>query len=267
MLAIAERSWRGGGYEYFDKNGTILPAETTPEFEEFADFENRMLQHKEHYFQGYPFAYVKQTNVKWRLTDAFSNEGDPAKVFPPEKELQTSYAYNGKTYATQELTGAGIYLRHVWGTLVPGAYKNPEKNHTGYAWTWVYSPKEQEVGAWIEFQNYSRSEMDLPPLPGKWDYKGSRIWLNDQEILPPVWTATHRVKTNEIPLGNENCVVRPPIPVRLQKGWNKVFIKLPVGAFSLPETRLLKWMYTFVLVTPDGKKAVDGLIYSPDKKL
>lgn len=267
MLAIAERAWRGGGYEYFDKKGTILPAETTPQFKEFADFENRMLWHKEHYFERYPFAYVKQTNVKWRLTDAFPNEGDLTKVFPPERELQTSYTYNGKTYSTRDLTGAGIYLRHVWGTLVPGAYKNPEQNHTGYAWTWVYSPKEQEAGAWIEFQNYSRSEMDLPPLPGKWDYKGSRIWLNDQEILPPVWTAVHRVKTNEIPLGNENCVVRPPITVRLQKGWNKVFIKLPVGAFSLPETRLLKWMYTFVLVTPDGKKAVDGLIYSPDKKL
>lgn len=267
MLAIAERAWRGGGYQYFDKKGTILPAETTPQFKEFADFENRMLWHKEHYFERYPFAYVKQTNVKWRLTDAFPNEGDLTKVFPPERELQTSYTYNGKTYSTRDLTGAGIYLRHVWGTLVPGAYKNPEQNHTGYAWTWVYSPKEQEAGAWIEFQNYSRSEMDLPPLPGKWDYKGSRIWLNDQEILPPVWTAVHRVKTNEIPLGNENCVVRPPITVRLQKGWNKVFIKLPVGAFSLPETRLLKWMYTFVLVTPDGKKAVDGLIYSPDKKL
>lgn len=267
MLAIAERAWRGGGYQYFDKKGTILPAETTPQFKEFADFENRMLWHKEHYFERYPFAYVKQTNVKWRLTDAFPNEGDLTKVFPPERELQTSYTYNGKTYSTRDLTGASIYLRHVWGTLVPGAYKNPEQNHTGYAWTWVYSPKEQEAGAWIEFQNYSRSEMDLPPLPGKWDYKGSRIWLNDQEILPPVWTAVHRVKTNEIPLGNENCVVRPPITVRLQKGWNKVFIKLPVGAFSLPETRLLKWMYTFVLVTPDGKKAVDGLIYSPDKKL
>lgn len=267
MLALAERSWRGGGYEYFDKNGTILPAETTPEFKEFADFENRMLWHKEHAFEGYPFAYVKQTNVKWRLTEAFPNEGDLTKVFPPEKELQTSYTYNGKTYSTRDLTGAGIYLRHVWGTLVPAAYKNPEQNHTGYAWTWVYSPKEQEVGAWIEFQNYSRSETDLPPLPGKWDYKGSRIWLNDQEILPPAWTATHRVKTNEIPLGNENCVVRPPVAVHLQKGWNKVFIKLPVGAFSLPETRLLKWMYTFVLVTPDGKKAVDGLRYSPDKKL
>lgn len=35
-------------------------------------------------------------------------------------------------------------------------------------------------------------------------------------------------KSNEVLLGNENCVVRPPMPVHLQKGWNKVFMKLPV---------------------------------------
>ncbi len=28
-------------------------------------------------------------------------------------------------------------------------------------------PKEPEVGLWAEFQNYSRSEMDLAPLQGK----------------------------------------------------------------------------------------------------
>lgn len=86
------------------------------------------------------------------------------------------------------------------------------------------------------------------------------------EILPPVWTATHRTKSNEVLLGNENCVVRPPMPVHLQKGWNKVFMKLPVGKFTAPEIRLPKWMFTFVFVTPDGEKAVDGLVYSPDKK-
>lgn len=266
MLAIAERAWRGGGSEYFDKNGTILPPENSPEFKAFADFEARMLWHKTHNFQNYPFAYVKQTNVKWRISDAFPNEGKLTLVFPPEEKLDTQYLYKGKTYTTQDVIGAGIYLRHVWGTLVPGAYKKPEENHTAYAWTWVYSPKEQEVGAWIEFQNYSRSEMDLSPLPGKWDYKESRVWLNDQEILPPVWTATHRDKSNEVPLGNVNCVVRPPIPVHLQKGWNKVLLKLPVGKFSQPEIRLLKWMFTFVLVTPDGNQAVEGLIYSPDKE-
>lgn len=39
MLAIAERAWRGGGTEYFDGNGTMLPAEDTETFHEFVDFE------------------------------------------------------------------------------------------------------------------------------------------------------------------------------------------------------------------------------------
>lgn len=266
MLAIAERAWRGGGTEYFDGLGTILPPEDTEAFKEFADFEKRMLWHKEHTFKGYPFAYVKQTNVKWNITDAFPNGGDMDKVFPPEQELKDTYHYNGNTYGVRQAIGAGIYLRHVWGTFVPGFYADPKEDHTAYAYTWVYSPKDQEVGLWAEFQNYSRSEMDLAPLQGKWDYKGSRIWINDREIMPPVWTATHQVKSNEIPLGNENCVARSPLTVHLNKGWNKVFLKLPVGKFRMDQTRLVKWMFTAVFVTPDGERAAEGLIYSPDKQ-
>lgn len=266
MLAIAERAWRGGGTEYFDGLGTILPPEDTEAFKEFADFEKRMLWHKEHTFKGYPFAYVKQTNVKWNITDAFPNGGDMDKVFPPEQELKDVYHYNGNTYGVRQAIGAGIYLRHVWGDMVPAFYADPKENHTAYAYTWVYSPKDQEVGLWAEFQNYSRSEMDLAPLPDKWDYKGSRIWINDREILPPVWTATHKVKSYEVPLGNENCVGRVPLAVHLNKGWNKVFLKLPIGKFKMAETRLVKWMFTAVFVTPDGERAVEGLIYSPDKQ-
>lgn len=266
MLAIAERAWRGGGTEYFDGLGTILPPEGTEAFKEFADFEKRMLWHKEHTFKGYPFAYVKQTNVKWNITDAFPNGGDMDKVFPPEQELKDIYHYNGNTYGVRQAIGAGIYLRHVWGDMVPAFYADPKENHTAYAYTWVYSPKDQEVGLWAEFQNYSRSEMDLAPLPDKWDYKGSRIWINDREILPPVWTATHKVKSYEVPLGNENCVGRVPLAVHLNKGWNKVFLKLPIGKFKMAETRLVKWMFTAVFVTPDGERAVEGLIYSPDKQ-
>lgn len=266
MLAIAERAWRGGGTEYFDGLGTILPPEDTEAFKEFADFEKRMLWHKEHTFKGYPFAYVKQTNVKWNITDAFPNGGDMDKVFPPEQELKDIYHYNGNTYGVRQAIGAGIYLRHVWGDMVPAFYADPKENHTAYAYTWVYSPKDQEVGLWAEFQNYSRSEMDLAPLPDKWDYKGSRIWINDREILPPVWTATHKVKSYEVPLGNENCVGRVPLAVHLNKCWNKVFLKLPIGKFKMAETRLVKWMFTAVFVTPDGERAVEGLIYSPDKQ-
>ena len=266
MLAIAERAWRGGGTDYFDGLGTILTPEDSVSFKEFSDFEKRMFWHKEHTFKGYPFAYVKQTNVKWNITDAFPNGGDMDKVFPPEQELKDTYHYNGNTYGVRQAIGAGIYLRHVWGTFVPGFYADPKEDHTAYAYTWVYSPKDQEVGLWAEFQNYSRSEMDLAPLQGKWDYKGSRIWINDREIMPPVWTATHLVKSNEIPLGNENCVARSPLTVHLNKGWNKVFLKLPVGKFRMDQTRLVKWMFTAVFVTPDGERAAEGLIYSPDKQ-
>lgn len=64
------------------------------------------------------------------------------------------------------------------------------------------------------------------------------------------------------------CLIHStPIPVHLQKGWNKVLLKLPVGKFTTPEVRLVKWMFTAVFVTPDGEKAVEELIYSPEKKL
>lgn len=111
-----------------------------------------MLWHKEHTFKGYPFAYVKQTNVKWNITDAFPNGGDMDKVFPPEQELKDTYHYNGNTYGVRQAIGAGIYLRHVWGTFVPGFYADPKEDHTAYAYTWVYSPKDQEVGLWQNFR-------------------------------------------------------------------------------------------------------------------
>ena len=265
MLAIAERSWLGGGSEYFNGNGVILPADTSRVFKDFSDFERRMLWHKDHDLAGEPFPYVKQTNVRWAVTDAFPNEGDLSRSFPLENEIADSYTFEGKEYGVRRVTGAGIYLRHVWGPTVPALFKEPKENSTAYAYTWVYSPKPQDVGMLVEFQNYSRSEVDLPPLPGCWDFKGSRIWLNDRELLPPVWTNTHTQKTAEIDLGDENCTARPPMPVHLDKGWNKVFIKLPVGRFTTPEVRLVKWMFTAVFVTQDGSRAVDGLTYSPDK--
>ena len=266
MLAFAERTWRGGGSEYFDKNGVILPTdENDPVFIEFADFEQRLLWHKKYNFANEPFPYVKQTDVKWLFTDQFPNEGDLEMSFPPEEEISDSYTYKGQNYGVKPATGAGIYLRHVWGDIVPAFYDNPQENHTAYAYTWVWSPKTQKVGLWVSTQDYSRSEADLAAPQGKWDYRGSRIWINDEELPAPEWDNIHTEKTNEISLKNENFTAREPISVELNKGWNKVLIKLPVGKFSTPEVRLQKWMFTFVFVTADGKDAMSGLIYNPSK--
>lgn len=266
MLALADRSWRGGGDGYFYDQGTRLGDEISQRFKNFAEFEERMLVMKTHYFQDQPFPYVQQTQVKWRITDPFPNEGDLSRSFPPEKELKPEYTYNGKRYESRPAVGAGIYLRHVWGTLIPSFYENPEPNHTAYAYTWVYSPKMQDVGLLIGFQNYGRSEKDLPPPQGKWDYKESRIWINDAPVDPPKWENTHTIISNEIPLRNENPAGRPPVDVSLKEGWNKVLLKMPVGAFTTPEVRLVKWMFTAVFVTPDDREALTDLVYSPEMR-
>jgi hypothetical protein len=270
MLAFAERSWLGGGSEYYDNRGTMLPTDTNDTvFKEFVDFEERMIWHKEHTLPNEPMAYVKQTNVKWQITDAFPNDGNLSQVFPPEEELNHNftYIYKGETYNSAPAIGASIYLRHVWGTLVPGFYKEPKENHTAYAFTWVWSPKKQEVGLWASTQDYSRSEKDLAPAQGEWDYKESKIFLNDEAIAPPIWENTHTNLTNEISLKNENFVARPPLSVTLNEGWNKVLLKLPIGKFATREIRLQKWMFTFVFVTPDGKEALPGIVYNPTRSL
>lgn len=276
VIASAERAWIGGGRRYIDNcnnggtnggGGTTLP-NSGEEYEEFADWERRFLFHKEQTLKGEPIAYVKQSNVRWRITEPFPNEGDKDAVFAPETEgPKESYTVDGKTINTSIATGAGIYLRHTWGNNIIQTHYGATNysNCTSYACTYVYSPKKQTVGAQIEFQNYGRSEKDKAPDAGKWDRKGSRIWVNDNEILPPVWENTGVAINNEVDLKNENFTARKPVEITLDKGWNKVFIKLPYVAAD--GVRLNKWMFTFVLTDLNGDNAVEGLIYSPDKEL
>ena len=248
MLTLAERAWRGGGNCYFDGKGTLLWEDEPKQLAAFKEFEDRLLWQKNTWLKEVPFPYVRQTQSEWQITDAFPNGGDLNKVFPPEDKEDSVYQYEGKTYKTRKIIGNGIYLRHVWGTLVPGFYANPQENHTAYATRWIYSPKERKAKLALEFQNYSRSESDLAPRQGTWDYKCSRAWLNGQEIMPPVWKNTNTERSNEITLKNENYMSRPAIDITLKKGWNKLMLKLPVGKFSSKETRLVKWMFTAALV-------------------
>ncbi len=64
-------------------------------------------------------------------------------------------------------------------------------------------------------------------------------------------------------LGNQNFTAREPAQIKLKQGWNKVLLKLPYC--NQPDIRLNQWMFTFVLTDLEGKNALDGIIYSPDK--
>lgn len=263
-LATVERAWCGGGKQYIETGGTTLP-NAGDEYEEFCDWERRFLFHKAHSLKEEPIPYVKQTNIRWRITDAFPNEGNVNMSFPPETEgPQKVYTYNDKEYGTGMATGATVYLRHTWGHIIPTYFQNPKTNTTAYAWTYIYSPIHQTAGAVIEFQNYGRSERDPAPEKGQWDRKGSRIWINDTEISAPTWdnTGTAINGNYEITLKNENHTARTPEKIQLKKGWNKVFLKLPYNPNNL---RLAKWMFTFVLTDLEGKNEIENLVYSPDQ--
>lgn len=253
MLTLAERSWRGGGV--LEK---AIGVKMQPDFKEF---ENRLLRHKNLNFNNLHFPYIKQADIKWRIIEPFKNGGDLSKIFPPEQ--------GHFDFPTTEASGASVYLRHVWGEGVPAYLPNPKDSSTAYAYTYVFSPKAQTVGMWINFHNYGRSEKDASPPQGEWDYKKSRIWLNNQLITPPIWKNARFVpKDLETPYTDESCEMRQPTKVFLKKGWNLVLLKLPVGAWKMPEYRLVKWLFTAVFVEQKGVNAgaVEGLIYSPDKK-
>lgn len=176
VLASAERGWIGGGEAYIEQGGVTLP-NAGAEFEAFRDWERRFLFHKFTTLAAEPVPYVRQTNVVWRITDPFPNGGDPQLALPPETEgLKTTYILGGRTYATHRVTGAGLYLRHTWGQIVPALFAEAQPHSTAYAWTYVYSPRPQAAGALIEGYNYSRSERDLAPPSGSWDRMGTQIW-------------------------------------------------------------------------------------------
>lgn len=269
ILASAERAWIGGGEDYIENGGTMLP-DSGKEFEEFADFERRFLFHKAHALKDEPIAYVRQTNVHWRITDPFPNGGNNALLFPPERSeeevLPEYFEYDGKRYGTHSATGAGIYLRHLWHPTVPSFFKDPSDNLTAYAWTYVFSEKEQDAGAQIEFYTYSRSGDEVMPIAGQWDRRGSKIWLNGKEIPAPHWiqpgVTVHQNHATE-ELKNENLTARPVTPIHLGKGWNKVFMRLP--HVNKGGTGRDKWQFTFVITDTEGRNALDGLIYSPVK--
>ncbi len=257
-LASAERAWAGGGRQYIEAGGTMLP-NSGEEFDEFADWERRFLLHKGLSLKDEPIPYTRQTDMRWYVTEMFDNGGDASATFAPEQGL------DNPTWKVTPVTGAGIYLRHTWGGTVPGLFGNAPINKTVYAYTYIYSPAEQTVGANIEFQNYGRSENDKAPDNGHWDRKGSRIWLNDTEILPPVWSNAGKDISSEVDLLNENFPAREPLHVTLKEGWNKVFIKLPYVAAS--NVRLNKWMWTFALVDLTTGEAVDNLRYAPSMSI
>ena len=269
VIASAVRAWQGGGKHYIEQGGTTLPVEGE-EYEAFADFERRLLFHKNHCLKDAPIAYVRQSNVYWRVSEPFPNGGDRNMRFPPETlsadPLPAVFVYSGRSYSSRLAAGAGIYLRHIWHPVVPSFLENPTDSLTVYAWTYVYSPKVQTAGAQVEFYTYSRSGNEVAPPAGEWDRRGSKLWINGEEIPAPKWEQPDALIPQDDALRglkNENLTARPVVEVRLKAGWNKILMRLP--HVDNGGTGRDKWQFTFVLTDREGRDALEGILYAPDR--
>jgi hypothetical protein len=264
MVTYSEAAWRGEqrdvGEEYLAK----LPTPENPLYREFQNFEERLIRHRDLYFTGKPFPYVRQSQIAWKIIGPFDNHGNPNQAYAVEKSIEKCYTEEGSTYFWSDPRyGGTIHIRHFFG--YPSYYA--EKQGTVYALTNIWSPKDQQVGCWIGFHDWSRSggRRGGPlPVQGEWHKTIPKVWVNGETIKPPLWKHPAMAeKTEEIPFEDENYAFREPTEIRLKKGWNQVLLKVPQDGKSW------KWMFTFVPVTIEkgGIHEVAGLKYTPNHKI
>ncbi len=242
ILAMAERSWVGGGF----KGVTVaMGADTSAKYKAFSEFEKRLLDQKTEFFKQKSFPYVKQADIHWKLFGPFENRGDSAAQFWPELKTNTIV----DSAADLTANGATIWLRHFFTPVFKGLLKNPQPNTTWYAYRRIYSPADTTGYFWISFYNPSRSHAVATPEWGKWDNRGSKLWINGEIVSPLRWTYPGRSGSQENPLVDESYEYRPPTKFHLKKGWNTILVKAPVGSFKGKDWQHpVKWIFTVVQV-------------------
>lgn len=287
MLTFSERIWRGSREKRRDLVAN-LPAKGTKAWEAFNEFEDRLIYHRDRYFKSIPFAYVKQSEMKWRLIGPFNHHGINDTSFEPEKVIKEKYIVRKDTLTWNDTVAYGgeIQIRTLYAMFnmhrnqyrldfLPTVMSSSvgKKDGTCYALTRIKSPKNQEVylmfglnGMWGHSGGY-RSARALEH--GSWDFSGGDVWLNGIRVLPPSrwpfeslpWTGWGKGRI-EVPLTEEGYFFRPPVKIKLRKGVNEILVRTVFGHWK-GDNGQRKWQFCCMPVLWDGchYTEVKGLEY------
>ena len=251
IVAMSDNFWCGRS-EDRPEFCRRLPFPGSPLFAEAADLERRIAAQRDRTLAGFkqPFQFVRQTQLRWRLTDVKSGE-----------------------VIAKDVAQGTIWLGTHWS---PEAAYAPKCKGPVALETWIKSPDERTIGAWIDCANlfgaYSRHYVPHTPRKGQWNPFGATVSVNGAAVPPPDWkqpgmraTTIPRVEQDiphssdllEYPLVDELYTLRPPTPIALKKGWNHVRIVLPRGG---------RWGASFCPVagTSEHPREVEGLEYSSE---
>lgn len=287
MLTFSERIWRGSREKRRDLVAN-LPAKGTKAWEAFNEFEDRLIYHRDRYFKSIPFAYVKQSEMKWRLVGPFNHHGINDTSFEPEKVIKGKYIVRKDTLTWNDTVAYGgeIQIRTLYAMFnmhrnqyrldfLPTVMSSSvgKKDGTCYALTRIKSPKNQEVylmfglnGMWGHSGGYRSARA---PEHGSWDFSGGDVWLNGIRVLPPSrwpfeslpWTGWGKGRI-EVPLTEEGYFFRPPVKIKLRKGVNEILVRTVFGHWK-GDNGQRKWQFCCMPVLWDGchYTEVKGLEY------
>ena len=252
-IAFSESLWCGRP-DFRPDYMNVLPTVGTEANNHFREFEQRLRKHKQLFFSNDHFPYVPFGHVEWNMAGPFyRNDNDAIDKEFIGKDAADSASV---TYQTKKVTGGILRFEEYLG----GAKKlSKTANETVYLTGYTFSAKARNIHAIIGFEAPARSNRRSAGIPnkGQWDANGGAIFINDKELSGPVWNmpggqrylqATWDKPANEMPYSDEEFYwSRPPAAVALQKGWNKIFVRVPRTYLDQ------KWIFAFVPVRQDTK--------------
>lgn len=215
LLPYAERFWRGGLTPEGVTNPDLTPDPATPAGKALAEFETRMLAHKNDLLKDEPFYWWPNAAMEWRISEPVPF-GTPAD----SDTLKWHAVYGGTIDVNAYLTSMGI-----------------AKPDSGMVWaeTTITVPRDTVILAQVGFEAPARSNRISPGIgkQGEWE-AGSGIWVNGEPVAPPVWNEpgayafqfhTWHKPQEELPFTDEQLFwTREPSKLHLKAGTNVIRI-------------------------------------------
>ncbi|GAB4107788.1 family 20 glycosylhydrolase [Echinicola sediminis] len=253
LLAFSWATWTADISSAQQNYWMTLPESGTEPAEYFNAFEAYLMHHKQQSFSNHAFPYFPQSDKEWRLIGPFDNDqGD--KLL---QSIKPSYSFGGQNWSWKSGRGNTLVIKDRFN--LGGYFPQAQPGQSVYALTYIHSEEAREVPTWIGFETPLRANRVYTGIAenGNWDINGGKIWINDQELKGPEWQRPGwkpskqegwgSKEDQEIPWTAEELYwTREPAIVHLQKGWNKVLVKIPSS------TAYQNWMFTFVPLDMKG---------------
>ncbi|MBQ8480521.1 MAG: beta-N-acetylhexosaminidase [Akkermansia sp.] len=229
MMAMAERSWKGGGADG-DHLPLEMPAADTTPGRAYALFEQRMQALRDTQFAGESFPVWPESAVSWTVVEPV-----PARQAAAVREQVLSGKLDN--LHTRRAHCANLYFRTRPDTGYLGMFPKARAGQTVWAVTTIHAEQAGPQKFMVGFDAPARSNRRWTGVPrnGEWSQAGTRIWLNGQELKNPrsyrlagqrrhpgnAWNFEHPLDVEEI------WWVQEPVEITLQKGDNTFIIEQP----------------------------------------